>query len=276
MNSSLYKAHIMHHRLEPKKHSFHYDIYLFYLDLDEITELSGKLHFMSRNRFNLFNFKDKEHIQLPRENPDKTKNIKEHLLAYLKENGIGDGVGKIMLLTNLNTLGYNFNPVSFYFCFDTQGNPLCVVPEISNTFGEMKPYFLGKESWSEKGFRQNTTKNFYVSPFFDHDTQFDFNLPVPGEKMHIKIDNIQAGRKIFISTLTGKQEPLTDSNLLRYFFSIPLITIKVISLIHWNAMMLMLKKVPYRKKKDFPELQQGVYRPYKKERQEAAAESRKK
>jgi DUF1365 family protein len=260
MNSRLYKAHVMHHRMEPRKHSFHYRIFLFYLDLDEIDGLSTRLTWMSRNRFNLFSFKDKEHLQLPREKPNQSKGTREHLLAYLSENGIQSGVGRIMLLTNLNTLGYNFNPVSFYFCYDESGMPLCSVVEIRNTFKEMKPYFLGKDTYTEKGFHLNTTKFFYVSPFFDHDTQFDFNLPIPGDKLHIKIDNLQEGRKIFISTLTGKTAPLTDANMLRLFFSIPFITLKVISLIHWNAMKLWMKRVPYRKKKDQPELQQGVYK----------------
>ncbi len=262
MNSCLYKAHVMHHRLEPKKHSFHYNIYLFYLDLDEIDELSSRFRFLSRNKFNIFNFKDSEHIQLPREKPDSNKNIREHLIAYLKENEVLEEPGKIMLLTNLNTLGYNFNPVSFYFCYDKQGEALCAVVEISNTFREMKPYFLGKETFAAGAFHFNTTKYFYVSPFFDHDTNFDFNLPLPGEKLFIKIDDLKDDRKIFISTLTGKRDMLTDANMLRYFFSIPMITIKVIVLIHWNAMKLWMKKIPYRKKGEQPELQREVFNSY--------------
>jgi DUF1365 family protein len=263
MNSSLYKARVMHHRLEPKKHSFHYNVFMFYLDLDEIDALSGKMRFMSRNRFNLFNFKDSEHLQLPRENPDKSKQVKEHIHRYLAENGIKTPPAKIMLLTNLNTLGYNFNPVSFYFCFDSDNFPLCSIAEIGNTFGEMKPFLLDKGNFKEGQFHLNTTKYFYVSPFFDHDTQFDFNLPVPGEKLNIRIDDLKEGRKVFISTLTGEQKPLTDGNLLRYFFSIPFVTLKVIALIHWNAMILWLKKIPYRKKGERQDLQQGVYKPYK-------------
>ena len=260
MNSCLYKAHVMHHRMEPRKHSFHYKVFMFYLDLDEIDALSHRLRFLSRNKFNLFSFKDREHLQLPKDKPDQSKNTREQLLSYLAENEVKEPVGKIMLLTNLNTLGYNFNPVSFYFCYDISGAPLCSVVEIRNTFKELKPYFLGKETYTSKGFYLNTTKYFYVSPFFDHDTQFDFNLPIPGEKLHIKIDNFQEGRKIFISTLTGKPERLTDANLLRFFFSFPLITLKVITLIHWNAMKLWIKRVPYRKKKDFPGLQKDVYK----------------
>ncbi|HXC05943.1 MAG TPA: DUF1365 domain-containing protein [Bacteroidia bacterium] len=261
MKSCLYKARVMHHRLEPKKHSFHYNVFMFYLCLEELDQLRLKL--MSRNRFNLFTFKDKEHLQLPRENPDTSKTIREQIVRYLSENGISEAPARIMLLTNLSTLGYNFNPVSFYFCFDEQNQPICSIAEISNTFREMKPYLILNKTEEGKIFQLDTPKNFYVSPFFDHDTRFQFNLHIPSEKLNIRVDDLQDDRKIFISTLTGTQKPLTDSNLLRYFCSIPFITLKVITLIHWNAMLLWMKKIPYRKKAERMDLQQGVYKPYK-------------
>lgn len=121
MNSCLYKALIMHNRLSPKKHRFHYNVFMFYIDLDELEFLSKKFLLISRNRFNFFNFKDSEHLQLPIANPDKSKPIKHHITEYLKQNGINIGSGKIILLTNLNVLGYNFNPVvptaPGFFCF---------------------------------------------------------------------------------------------------------------------------------------------------------------
>src|SRR6185503_13745312 len=146
MNSCLYKARVMHHRLAPKQHSFHYNVFMFYLDLDEIDGLAKRLKFLIRN-------------------------------------------GRIMVLTNLCTLGYQFNPVSFYFCYDEENNPICSVVEVCNTFLEMKPYFLGKNAMAGDTFRLNTTKYFYVSPFIEMDTNFDFDLQIPGDKLKIKIDD---------------------------------------------------------------------------------------
>ena len=117
----------MNHRLAPKQHSFHYNVFMFYLDLDEIGHLAKRLKFMSRNRFNLFNFRDKDHLQLPAEKPDTSKNIREHITDYLKTQGVEIGNGRIMLLTNLCTLGYQFNPVSFYFCYDENNEPFCSI-----------------------------------------------------------------------------------------------------------------------------------------------------
>jgi DUF1365 family protein len=260
-NSCLYKARVMHHRLEPKKHSFHYNIFMFYLDLDEIDGLSRSLRWMDRNKFNLFNFRDKDHLQLPRENPDATKNTRQHIVEYLKDNGVDIGNGRIMLLTNLCTLGYQFNPVSFYYCYNEQDEIVCSIVEVCNTFREMKPYFLGAVTRNGDHFHLNTTKHFYVSPFIDMDTNFDFDLEVPGEKLQVQIDDFkQDGSRFFISTLTGKRVELTDRRLLQYFFSFPLITLQVIGLIHWQALKLWLKKLPFHKKGDNQHLQKEVYR----------------
>src|SRR5476649_3101808 len=96
LNSCLYKALVMHHRLEPKQHNFHYDIFMFYLDLDEIDRLNSRLRSMSRNKFNLFNFRDKDHLQLPKENPGTSKNIRKHITTYLQTQGVMIGNGRIM------------------------------------------------------------------------------------------------------------------------------------------------------------------------------------
>jgi len=264
MNSCLYKARVMHNRLAPKPNRFHYNVFMFYLDLDEIDMLHKRMKFMSRNRFNLFNFRDKDHLQLPKECPDRSKNVRQHITDYLLSNGVTIGNGRIMVLTNLCTLGYQFNPVSFYFCYDESGQPICSVVEICNTFLEMKPFFLGANTKEGDHYKLNTTKYFYVSPFIDIDTNFDFDLQIPGEKLQIRIDDIdKEGNRFFISTLSGGHRALTDAKLLAYFFSFPLITLKVITLIHWQAFKLWLRKLPYHKKTANQELQLEVYRPHK-------------
>ena len=237
---------------------------MFYLDLDEIDGLARRMRWMKRNRFSLFNFRDKDHLKLPAGAPDTTMDVRAQITAYLKTQQIDIGKGRIMLLTNLCTLGYQFNPVSFYFCYDGEDRPLCSVVEVGNTFREMKPYFLGGDSRLANSFRSRATKYFYVSPFIDMDTHFEFDLTIPDEKLQIRIDDHdQEGRRFFISTLSGNRVPLSDANLLRYFFSFPLITLKVIGLIHWEAFRLWLKKIPYHKKTAQKDLQRGIYRPYK-------------
>lgn len=249
----------MHHRLSPKVHRFNYSVFMFYVDLDEIDLLAKKLTMFSRNKFNFFSFRDKEHLQLPAGNPDQTKNTKQHILDYLHEQNIRNVDGKIMLLTGMNVLGYNFNPVSFYFCYDAQNNPVCAIAEVSNTFREMKPFLLDHTKLSNNRYQLNTTKYFYVSPFFDHDADFDFNLTIPAEKLNIRIDTQKNGQRSFISTLTGSAKPLNAMNLLWYATRFPLIPLRVMFLIHWNALLLWLKKIPFHKKADHSHLQRDVF-----------------
>jgi DUF1365 family protein len=253
----------MHNRLSPKKHRFHYHVFMFYIDLDELDLLKKKLFLFSHNTFNFFSFRDKEHIQLPIDKPDTSKSTREHVVTYLKEKGITITNERIMILTNLNVLGYNFNPVSFYYVFDQQNNPLCSIAEVGNTFGELKPYLLTGENLTGGSYHLNTTKYFYVSPFFDHDSNFDFNLTIPDEKLNIRIDTFKGEERVFISTLTGIKKPLTNANLVWYSIRFPLITLKIIFLIHWNAFLLWLKKIPYHKKAEHENLQKGVFRKYK-------------
>jgi DUF1365 family protein len=233
---------------------------MFYIDLDEIETLQKRLLLFSNERFNMFSLKKNEHIQLPAGNPDKSKSIREQLKTYLRENGVDMKEGRIMLLTNLNVLGYNFNPVSFYFCFDESNLPLCAVAEVGNTFGEMKPFLMTKDHWKDDKFHLNTSKYFYVSPFIDHDVNFDFKLEIPSHKLSIRIDDLKDGHRFFISTLTGEQKSLNNLNLLWYGMRFPFITLKIITLIHWNAVRLWLKEIPYHKKSENQHLQQNVYR----------------
>lgn len=253
---------VMHNRLSPKQHRFNYHVFMFYIDLDEVDMLAKKFSLISHNRFNFFNFKDNEHLQLPANNPDTTKGVKQHVIDYLAQNGITYTGGKIMLLTNLNVLGYNFNPVSFYFVYDERDEITCCIAEVSNTFREMKPYFLSRERLANGRFHLNTTKYFYVSPFIDHDTNFDFNIGIPGDKLNIRIDDYKNGERFFISTLTGTRKPINNKSLWWYSLRFPLIPLRIMWLIHWNALLLWRKKIPFHTKAANPQLQKDVYRKY--------------
>lgn len=242
----------MHHRLEPLKNRFVYNVFMFAVDLDEVDTLHSRLWFFSRNRFNLFQFRDRDHVNYGK------PHLKENIVAYLRQHGIELNNGRIILVTNLRTFGYVFNPVSFYFCFDENNSPVCAIAEVGNTFGELKPYLLRTQNRTETGFRATMQKYFYVSPFIDLDTFFDFQLNIPGEKLHIVINDYNDGKKIFLSAVTGIRKPLTDARLLWYTIRFPFITLQVITLIHWQALKLYLKKLPYLKKDDHPELQKGA------------------
>jgi DUF1365 family protein len=252
MNSCLYECTVMHHRLEPLRNRFVYRIFMFALDVDELDRLHSSLRLFSRNRFNLFSFRDADHLQLGK------PTVRENVLEYLRTQGVTAPVGRILLITNVRVFGYVFNPVSFYYCYDTEGVPLCAVPEVGNTFGEQKPYLLSTADRDTEGFRKRVTKYFYVSPFIDLDAEFDFQLHLPGEQLHVMINDFKEGKKFFLSTVHGERRPLTDAQLAWYLFRFPFITLQVITLIHWQALKLYIRKLPFFRKTDNPELQKEI------------------
>lgn len=252
MNSCLYECTVMHHRLEPLRNRFVYRIFQLCLDLDEAEMLHRSLRWFSYNRGNLFSFRDRDHMQFGK------GSAKENVLEFLRRNGIDLTGGKVLLVTNVRMLGYVFNPVSFYYCYDAAGNPVCAVPEVGNTFGEQKPYLLRSEDRNERGFRKMMPKLFYVSPFIDLDTSFDFDLGLPGERLYVTINDHQNGKKFFLSSVTGEKKELTDGRLLWYLVRFPFITLQVITLIHWQALKLYLRRLPFRRKHEQPELQQEI------------------
>ena len=257
INSCLYEVKLTHSRLEPKNHRFQNQIFMFYLDLDEMDLLAKRLKFFSRNRFNLYNFRDTDHLDFGQ------SSVKQNLLEFVKKNGLTSKITRVMLLTHLRTLGHLFNPVSFYFCFGERGEPICLVPEVGNTFGELKPFFLGPETLRDGKFQTRMTKYYYISPFIDLDAELDFCVSAPLENLDIQVNDFKDGRKFFLSTMTGFRRELTDKNLLGLTLRYPLVTLRVISLIHWHAMRLYLKRLPVHNKEDHPELQRGVQREYR-------------
>jgi uncharacterized protein len=300
--SCLYDCSVMHHRLVPKEHHFRYGIFQFCLDLDELDALSARLRLFHRNRPALYRFNDTDHLPSPRssrreealtscsafriphsalrwslltsaatrtepQTPDARPHplgAKATLLAWVASQGLPlPADTRVLLLTHCRVFGYIFNPVSFYFCLDAHDRPLCAVAEVGNTFGELKPFLLGPEHFDGEGrFRRVVPKHFYVSPFFALDLAFDFKLRVPGEQLDIHIDDREGDRPVLLTALTGRRIPLTDANLARLTLKYPLVTLRVITLIHWHAMKLWWKNVPWHRKAANPHLQQGVFNPH--------------
>jgi hypothetical protein len=263
----------MHHRFAPKAHRFSYRIFMLSVDLDELSTVARGIPFLSVNGRNLVSLRESDYLPTgePLHNAGAAPGarpgagLKERVLAYIGAQGARIPDGRIELITLPRIAGYLFNPVSFYFCYDSGGRPAAAIAEVTNTFNEVKPYFLGPaclESGGGAEFRMRVPKHFYVSPFSDVDVAFDFHLRPPGEAMTIRIDDIEGDNRTLTSVLSGRRRPLTAVRLAWYFVKYPLVTIKVILLIHVHAVILRLKRVPWFAKAARPSDQRGLYRPH--------------
>ncbi len=265
----------MHARFAPRTHSFLYRIFLFAIDLDEVETLHRKHALFSLNRGNLYSFRDQDFLPTserlhnastaPIENrKSKLENLKSRVLSYAATHGVVLTGGRVVLVTLPRVLGYLFNPVSLYFCYDRHGAPACAIAEVTNTFKEMKPYFLGPDTQAAASgeFRVRVPKNFYVSPYSDVDVAFDFTLRTPGDRLSIQIDDYVAEQRMLTSTLTGPRRELTTARLAWFTLKYPALTLRIIALIHWHAFRLWLKRVPWFAKAARPADQRDLYRPH--------------
>jgi DUF1365 family protein len=219
---------------------------------------------MGTGPWSLYRFSEKDHLPL---SGATGSDLKSRLQTYLESQSIRWDGSRASLVTQLRFLGYVFNPVSFYFCWNADGKIAAALAEVGNTFGEIKLYALGPEHWkadsvteSDGEFRFETPKFFYVSPFSTLTSSFDFRLRPPSEKLFCRVDTVERDQKILIATLSGTQAPLNRRHLFLMTLRFPFVTLGIISAIHWNALLLFLKRIPYFKKAQSPENQRGALR----------------
>jgi uncharacterized protein len=234
--NSIYECDVTHTRISPKKHAFTYRVFMLAIDLDHFPKIS----FLSHNRFNLFSIDNRDHI-----NTDPSLSIRQNLTAWLAEKGtIIPSDAKILLITFPRVLGYSFNPVSFYYIYSSNDEPITAVSEVTNTYREMKLFPLGDPNADGK-FDHTVAKDFYVSPFSDPNDTFHFRVGQPSEKWTVHIDNLTDAKPNLLSSIRGEQRELAASLLAWFAIKYPLISLSIIFRIHLHALLLFLKKIPH-------------------------------
>jgi len=240
MNSRIYKGSVEHRRIAPTKNQFRYRMFMMYLDLAELPALFDRTPFWSARRPALAWFKRSDYLG----SPDVPLDQAVRDLVQLRTGSRPQG--PIRLLTHLRYFGYCMNPVSFYYIFDRSGAQLeTIVAEITNTpWKERHQYVLTVAADGERIKHFGFDKRFHVSPFLPMDMQYRWSFNEPNDRLFVHMQNHRDGKQMFDATLQMKMTPLSTPALLGVLASFPLMTLKVIAAIHWQALRLWSKRTP--------------------------------
>ncbi len=234
IKSALYLGGVMHLRLRPVRHQFRYGVFSLLLDLDELPALDRRLRMFAHNRFAPLSFHDRDHG--PRDG-SPLKPWVESLLARARIDLAG---GSILVHGFPRVLGYVFNPLTTYFCRDRTGELRAILYEVRNTFGEMHTYLVPVEG-GERRPSHACEKRFYVSPFIPMRARYRFHVHPPDARFALLIRQDTPEGELLVASHSARRAPLSDGALLRALFSFPLLTLKVVGGIHWEAFVLWLK-----------------------------------
>ena len=239
MNSCIYNGEVNHTRFKPVKHFLNYKTFSLFIDLDEIEQLDNSISIFSHNKFNIFSFYNKDH-------GDRDGNcLKKWVISNLKKYKIEGNISKIKILCYPRIFGYVFNPLSIFYCYEND-KLKSIFYEVKNTFNEQHTYIFKIKDGEE--IKQKCKKKFYVSPFMDMETFYNFKLIDPNQRLSVMIKQTDAEGTVLTATQTGDKKEFNFKQLLINFFRYPLMTLKIISSIHFEALLLWKKGAIYRKR----------------------------
>ena len=235
-DSAIYEGTVFHRRAAPKAHGFRYGVYSLLIDLDELPALSQQINGFSHNRWNLFSFNDRDHG-----NRDGTC-LKEWCAQTLKDHGIELTSAKYRVLCFPRVLGYTFDPISVWFCYDG-GTLAALIYEVHNTFGTDHSYVVDVRNQTSDILQHDRQKHLHVSPFFSTEGGYDFRIRPIDDQYHLNIRYYHHdGELRMVANHRAQRLPLTAKNLTRLFWRKPLVTAKVLMGIHWEALHLFTRK----------------------------------
>jgi len=232
--STLYDGIVFHARLRPARHDLRYRIFMGLFDLDELPALARENWAFGYNRPGLISFYDRDH------GDGSGAPLRPQIEAALGVQGLACD-GPIRVLCMPRVMGYVFNPISVYFCFNRAERLTAIVHEVNNTFGERHLYALPAEPSDDARVLQACDKAFRVSPFLPIGLKYQFRIEPPADRTAIAIAASSAEGVILTASFSGERRAFSSLSILRLWLAHPALTFKVIAGIHWEALWIWLK-----------------------------------
>jgi hypothetical protein len=238
--SCLYRGQVMHHRLCPMGHRFTYRVASLLVDLEDLPGLALRL--LSHNRINLFSVHDRD--------LGDGNGARSWIDGILARHGLAMPGGRVRVHLFPRLLGMGFTPLATWFCHRADGGLEAILYEVHNTFGERHGYLVPTGADRRPTLHHAAAKAFHVSPFIGPDGDYAFAVRPPGETFSLSIRETDraTGRPILIASHRARRVDLTDAALLRVALTYPLLPLTIVGGIHWQALRLWLKGIPFHRK----------------------------
>lgn len=248
LNSKIHECSVMHSREHQAQHAFHYKVLYHQFDLDELEQLNRSIWGFALNKASLTSFDEQDYLM-----PNQRGSLKSRVLQFVQAQGVTT-VQHIKLITTVKLLGYTFNPVCFFLCFDSQHQFIASVVEVRNTFGEKHLYFLKDFNLKQGVYHAKHQKLFHVSPFFDLKGDYEFRFKDLDGDFQIDIDLIK-NKKLALKTYlkSTQSQSLTTSTHWKFFSKYPFTLFLTVPRILFEAGVLYYKKKVSFYKKPIPQ-----------------------
>lgn len=246
LKTGIFGGDVVHARLRPRVHKLSYRVFSLLIDVGELPELAAKLKLFSYNGPNFISVSDRDH-------GDTTA-----LLPYL-HNLAADSQSearpvRFKMLCYPKILGIVFNPLTVYLGMDEHDDPVVMIYEVSNTFGQRQTYVIPVADHEDGKVEQTCDKRFYVSPFNNVEGQYFFNVRSTAEELTVGVALKTDGKALLRAHFNGQHKPLTDANLVRAVIQFGWVSVKAICGIHWEALKLFVKGLRIKPQPETPKM----------------------